>query len=141
MILAVLLFFFSAGDGRTPLMTAVLLGHTSEVKELLAAGADVKARDKEKRLAIDYASPREHPEIVEMLKKAGSPPPTGRSGRLLCDAQAKLNELGYEAGPADCVERQMFWDALGAFQHIMDLAVTNQLDAPTLAALGLDARD
>jgi len=78
MILAVLLFFFSAGDGRTPLMTAVLLGHTSEVKELLAAGADVKARDKEKRLAIDYASPREHPEIVEMLKKAGSPPPTGR---------------------------------------------------------------
>ena len=138
MVLAVLFLFFSGGDGRTPLMTAALMGRTSEVKALLASGADVQARDKEKRLAIDYASPREHPEIVALLRKAGSPPPTGHSGRLLCDAQAKLNELGYEAGPADCVERQTFWDALGAFQHIMDLAVTNRLDEATLGALGLD---
>jgi hypothetical protein len=134
----VLVLLFSGGDGRTPLMTAVLMGRTNDVKSLLAAGADVKARDKEQRLAIDYASPRQHPEIMELLRKAGSPPPTGHSGRLLCDAQARLTELGYEGGPADCVPRQMFWDALGAFQHIMDLAVTNQLDAPTLQALGLE---
>jgi len=94
----VLVLLFSGGDGRTPLMTAALMGRTNDVKSLLAAGADVKARDKEQRLAIDYASPRQHPEIMELLRKAGSPPPTGHSGRLLCDAQARLTELGYEGG-------------------------------------------
>ena len=62
----------------------------------------------------------------------------GNSRAWLSDAQARLNELGYEGGPADCVSRQMFWDALGAFQHIMDLAVTHELDGATVRALGLE---
>jgi len=124
-------------DGRTPLMAAAMLAWPGVVETLLAAGADVQARDAEQRLAIDYVSRSQHPEILNALRKAGSPEPTGHSGRLVCDAQAKLNSLGYDAGPVDCVPSQQFWDALGAFTHIMDIMVTNRLDPAVLAALGL----
>src|SRR5580704_15142702 len=123
-------------DGRTPLMAAAMMAWPGVVEALLAAGADLQARDAEQRLAIDYVSSK-HPEILNALRKASSPEPTGHSGRLVCDAQAKLNALGYDAGPVDCVPSQQFWDALGAFTHIMDIMVTNRLDPAVLAALGL----
>ena len=59
------------------------------VQELLIAHTAVSSRDHQGRLAIDYADPADQ-EIIASLKKAGSPEPTGKSGRTVCDAQQAL---------------------------------------------------
>ena len=53
---------------------------------MIAAHADVNAKDREGRLAIDYADPSDR-ETIAALKKAGSEKPTGHSGRVVCDAE------------------------------------------------------
>ena len=61
-----------------------------------------------------------------------SPPPIGQ-------AQEKLRALGFEVGEAEDVLDPRTVKALEAFQRTRRLAVTGELDAATLRALGLAA--
>lgn len=76
--------------GRTPLMMAAMHSWPGVVRELIAAHAEVNAKDHEGRIAIDYADPSDH-ETITVLRKAGSRKPTGHSGRIVCDAERALN--------------------------------------------------
>ncbi|HWX43674.1 MAG TPA: ankyrin repeat domain-containing protein [Blastocatellia bacterium] len=58
-------------DGGTTLMRAGIGGNTSIVKMLLERGADVKAINKDGKNARYYADLYHHPEIAEMIAKAG----------------------------------------------------------------------
>lgn len=126
-------------DGRTVLMSAVMVGWPEIVAILLRHHADVHAHDVEGRMAMDYADPVRHPEIVQMLRNAGSRSAPTRSGRAVCDAQDRLRELGYGVNSEDC-----WWgwgnsttEALRRFQRDHGLAASGQLDDATVKALGL----
>lgn len=126
-------------DGRTVLMSAVMVGWPEIVAILLRHHADVHAHDVEGRVAMDYADPVRHPEIVQMLRNAGSKSAPTRSGRAACDAQDRLGELGYGVNSEDC-----WWgwgnsttEALRRFQRDHGLAATGQLDDATVKALSL----
>jgi hypothetical protein len=123
-------------NGRTALMMATMQGWAEVVQELLRAHAAVKARDREGRLAIDYADPADKG-IVALLRKAGSPKPTGRSGRTVCDAQQALNKNGFDIPIRDCIAGQQLNAILKKFQHEHALNVTGELDGPTLKTLGV----
>jgi ankyrin repeat protein len=58
--------------GRTPLMLAAFRGDISTVRELLLAGADVDARDKDGDTALMFAAYRGHAEIVSLLLDYGA---------------------------------------------------------------------
>ncbi|RSL89936.1 hypothetical protein CEP51_000961 [Fusarium floridanum] len=55
--------------GETPLMYAVQLGHTDQVKALIDAGADVNIKRKNGRQALNGAA---NAEIVDLLVRAGA---------------------------------------------------------------------
>ena len=101
-------------------------------KELLAAKAAASARDREGLSAIDYA---ENSAIIEMLKSAGSPKPTGRSGRTVCDAERALERLGYNTPIIDCIAGQQLRGVVIKFQTDRRLPATGELDAATRKAL------
>lgn len=122
-------------DGRTPLIMAVMHRWPVAVRELIAAHADVNVRDREGRLAIDYADPGDR-ESIAALKKAGSERATGHSGRIACDAQVALNKLGSDFIP-DCISGADLARAITKFQEIHGLRPSGQLDAATLKALGI----
>ena len=126
-------------DGRTVLMSAVMVGWPDIVATLLRHHAGVHARDAQGRVAMDYVQPLRDPEIVQMLRGAGAKSAPTRSGRLVCDAQDRLGELGYGVNSQDC-----WWgwgntttEALRRFQREHAIAVTGQLDDASLKALGL----
>jgi len=126
-------------DGQTVLMSAVMVGWPEIVAILLRHHADVHAHDVEGRMAMDYADPVRHPEIVQMLRNAGSKSAPTRSGRVACDAQDRLGELGYGVNSEDC-----WWgwgnsttEALRRFQRDHGLAASGQLDDATVKALSL----
>jgi len=119
-------------DGRTPLMMAAMHGWEGAVKELLAAKALAASRDREGLSAIDYAGDSA---IVELLKAAGSPAPTGRSGRAVCDAERALDRLGYNTPIIDCISGQQLRAVIIKFQTGRHLSPTGELDAPTRKAL------
>lgn len=52
----------------TPLMTAVFQGDTNLVQLLIRKGADLAARDKNGKTALDYAVERNEQEIADILK-------------------------------------------------------------------------
>jgi ankyrin repeat protein len=124
-------------DGRTALMNAAMMGWTDVVRFLLANGADVRLRDTQDRSAIDYVSPLRSPEIEKFLAAAGAPPRSGKSGRLVCDAQLRLAELGHSRGIADCIAGDSLRKGLLSFQQAEKLEATGRLDEPTIAALAL----
>jgi ankyrin repeat protein len=82
-------------DGRTPLMMAAMQGWTGAIRELLAGKPAVNARDNAGRTAMDYADPGDR-EMIDLLRRAGSTSPAGRSGRTVCDAERALDKLWYE---------------------------------------------
>ncbi len=125
-------------DGRTALMNAAMMSWPKIVKMLLFAKAELNAHDSEGRLAIDYVDPRSHREITRMLLKAGSKPPTGRSGRTVCDAQMQLSKLGYDTGPIDCIAGRQLATLLTEFQRKNSLIANGTLDAETLHALDIE---
>jgi ankyrin repeat protein len=126
-------------DGRTVLMSAVMVGWPEIVAVLLRDHADVDARDAPGHVAMDYVHPVRDPEIVRMLRSAGSKSVPTRSGRAVCDAQDRLGELGYGVSSEDC-----WWgwgnattEALRHFQRDHAISVTGQLDDASVNALGL----
>ena len=122
-------------DGRTPLMMAVMHRWPRAVRDLIAAHADVNARDHERRLAIDYADPTDR-EIIAALKEAGSERPTGHSGRVACDVEVALNKLGSDF-IQDCIPGGDLDRAVKKFQESHGLGGSGQLDPTTLKALGV----
>jgi ankyrin repeat protein len=121
-------------DGRTPLMMAAMQGWAGAAKELLAKKAAINARDHEGRLAIDYADPGDH-EIMNLLQKAGSKPPTGHSGRTVCDAERALDRLGYDTPIIDCGAGPQLSKVITKFQKENSLPPTGELDEATRTAL------
>ena len=126
-------------DGRSVLMSAVMVGWPKIVAILLQHDADVHARDAQGQVAMDYDHPLRNPEIVQMLRDAGSKSAPTRSGRLTCDAQDRLGELGYGVTSEDC-----WWgwgntttEALRQFQRDRAIAASGQLDDASVKALGL----
>lgn len=52
----------------TPLMTAVFRGDADLVRLLISKGADISAKDKEGKTALDYAQERDERKIMDILK-------------------------------------------------------------------------
>jgi hypothetical protein len=121
-------------DGRTPLMMAAMQAWVDVVRELLAVHAAVNARDREGRIALDYADPADSG-IVALLRRARSQPPSGRSGRTVCDVERALDRLGYDTPIIDCVAGGQLRAVILKFQKDRSLKPTGELDAATLDAL------
>jgi hypothetical protein len=121
-------------DGRTPLMMAAMQGWSGVIRELLARKASVNAVDHLGRTAVDYADPDDSG-AIGLLQMAGSPPPTGRSGRTVCDAQRALDKLGYEMPIIDCIAGPQFRAALTKLQKDRALQPSGELDSATRAEL------
>ena len=119
------------GDGRTPLMMAAMHGWLGVIRELLAAKAAVKVRDLEGLSVLDYVDPRAS-SIIEVLRKAGSPPAVGRSGRVFCDAERAL-----DIPIIDCIWGQELSAAITKFQNEHQLLPTGELDSETRIELNI----
>jgi ankyrin repeat protein len=61
--------------GWTPLLCACINGHAPVVKSLIAAGANIRAKDRAGRTAMDVASEGSHSEIADLLLEAATRPP------------------------------------------------------------------
>jgi hypothetical protein len=68
----------SANGGRTPLILAVIFGHTTIVKLLVRAGADPQLRDNLGLNAIEWAKRRGLTEALEVLTNGHSSGATGK---------------------------------------------------------------
>lgn len=55
-------------NGLTPLMIAAMYGPLSQVKVLLAAGADLHLKDDEGNSALDWAKQEGRPKVIELLE-------------------------------------------------------------------------
>jgi hypothetical protein len=122
-------------DGRTPLMMAAMHRWPEAVRALIAAHANVNARDRQGRLAIDYADPSDR-EIIAALQQAGSQRPTGHSGRIACDVDIALNRLGYDF-IEDCIPGEEVARAVRKFQEDHNLSPSGKFSPATLKALGV----
>ncbi len=60
--------------GRTPLMVAAYLRHYDTARELIRAGADVNALDKDRYDVITIASVADDPEMLRIALEAGGDP-------------------------------------------------------------------
>ena len=58
--------------GWTPLIVAAINGHTAIVKSLLAAGADINARDEDDWTPLMQAAHNGHVDTVKALLQAGA---------------------------------------------------------------------
>lgn len=123
-------------DGRTPLMMAAMQGWSDAAAELLTAHAAVNTHDRQGRLAIDYADAADG-RTVGVLEKFGSMPPTGNSGRAVCDAERALHKLGYGLEITDCIGDRDFRAAVLKFQQAHALIASGELDVNTRAKLGI----
>jgi len=59
-------------DGWTALISASAAGHREVVQALLAAQAEVNAKENHGATALEFASAQGHPEVAELLRKAGA---------------------------------------------------------------------
>ena len=116
---------------RTPLMMAAMQGWSDAVGELLGAKAAVSARDREGRLAIDYADPADKM-TVHILRRFGSMPATGNSGRSVCDAERALH-----MPIVDCIAGRDVRAEILKFQQGHGLATSGELDSNTRTKLGI----
>ncbi len=123
-------------DGRTALMTAAMHGWSDVVKILIETNARINTRDGVGRIAIDYASPFDG-QVRAMLVGAGALNPTGRSGRVVCDAQAALNALGLREGHPDCWWGSSTAGVVKKFQEQRGLPASGELDQATIRALNI----
>ena len=56
----------------TPLLEAARYGHEDITRVLIAAGADIKAKDRDGKTALMLAVQGDHEEVVRVLKQAGA---------------------------------------------------------------------
>ena len=105
-------------------------GWATVVETLIAAKANVSLRDAEDRLAIDYADPG-NSALLKLLRSAGSPPPTEKSGRTVCDAERALDKLGYGTPIMDCISGDQLRTVILKFQADRELPQTGTLDTTT----------
>src|SRR2546428_1003369 len=96
-------------------MMAAMHGWQGVVEELLVAKATVDQRDREGRTIVDYVDPGDVI-FLKALRKAGAPPPSGRSGRTVCDAEIALDKLGYQTPIIDCIWGQQLTAVVTKFQ-------------------------
>ncbi len=77
--------------------------------------------------------------LVEPEKKSAFENPTipFSSKETIIEAQKRLNDLGLNAGPTDGIMGKKTAKAIGQFQKIRGLEVTNQLNQETIEALGI----
>jgi len=75
--------------------------------------------------------------MLGLLKDAGSEPPTGRSGRTVCDAEKALDRLGYDTPIIDCIAGQQLAAVVRKFQQDHSLPTTGELDGATKRVLGI----
>ena len=61
-----------ACERSTPLLEAARYGHEDITRVLIAAGADVKAKDIDGKTALTLAVQGDHEEVVRVLKQAGA---------------------------------------------------------------------
>jgi hypothetical protein len=122
--------------GRTPLMMAAMQGWPDAVRSLLDAHASVNARDRAGHTVLDFVDPEES-ELVRMLKAAGAPPPSGHSGRLVCDAERALDKFGYHMPITDCIDGTQFAGGVRKFQEDRGMKTSGELDSATLRLLGI----
>ena len=59
-------------DGRTPLLGAVRKGHKEIAELLIANGADVNAKNYERKAPLDFAVKYKRTEIADLLRKHGA---------------------------------------------------------------------
>ena len=109
-------------NGETALMIAAFGGNSGVVGALLEAGANAKARNKEGLTAFELAKFNAHSEIVALLKRKSGPDKS-----LVIQVQRGLNELGYNAGPADGVPGAKTSRAIQSFQHNNGLRVDGKI--------------
>lgn len=83
------------------------------------------------RLSVDGAAP---PSQTSAARSAAAGGPAN-AGLSLRDAQARLNELGYNAGTPDGAMGGKTASALRAFQKDRGIAQSGRLDAATMAEL------
>ena len=62
----------ATSDLDQELIAAAIDGDIEKVKALIAAGADVNAKDNDEYTALDYAKDGGHTEIIKILKAAGA---------------------------------------------------------------------
>ncbi len=62
----------NAKDDYTPLMWAIVGGHTEIVIILIQAGADMNVTNKDDKTALDMAREDGHDSIVQLLLQAGA---------------------------------------------------------------------
>ena len=58
----------SSNNGQTALMAAASTGNIDQLERLLDEGADLQAKDKKERTALDWAKERKRHKVVEFLK-------------------------------------------------------------------------
>ena len=120
--------------GRTPLMMAAMQGWPEALRALLDGHANIMARDRAGHTLLDFVDPAET-QVVVMLKAAGAPPPSGHSGRVVCDAERALDKLGYDMPITDCIDGTQFANGLRKFQKEHALETSGEPDSATLKLL------
>lgn len=120
--------------GRTPLMMAAMQSWSEVIRALLDDHANIKARDRAGRTVLDFADPAAT-QVIAILKAAGAPPPSGHSGRVVCDAERALDKRGYNMPIIDCIDGTQFAKTLRTFQKEHALKITGELDLPSLKLL------
>ena len=77
-IAAVVLVGCGESASELALRNAARYGNIEAVKQHIAAGTDVNAKDKSGNTPLDYAVSRKHPETADLLRKHG-----GKTGEAL----------------------------------------------------------
>lgn len=109
-------------------------------------GADVAATATQARQIASKPPPRATPDsLAALLRDAAGPttPPvrqvSASAETVVRTVQERLTERGYDPGPLDGMMGRGTRAAIGMFQEDEGLAVTGEIDAPTLARLGVPA--
>ncbi len=120
-------------DGSTPLEWAVFHGDVAQAKQLLAAGADVKARNAYGVTAMQLAADASNTELIRLLLKAGadpnSPNPEGETALHLVaragnvEAAKLLLKAGAEVDPRESFGGQtpLMWAAARRHPEMVEL--------------------
>ncbi|KAG8156758.1 hypothetical protein KVR01_013363 [Diaporthe batatas] len=118
-----------------PLHVACLWGHLEVVEFLVAAKANINARDSDGRLPIDIAARREDIATVKVLLKSGSAPPSSISGLSLARLLSEETETVEGSRNSKAMSRFSFEQAIidGDLSRCKEMAKSGEsIDAKLL---------